>query len=286
MSEQPSQAAGPAQDQQHDTPAPEALRPEPVESHDTTDWRAEARKWEARAKENRDAANRLQQLEDANKSETEKLTERATVAEKNANQWQTRYREPHLFRATPPGHATCSTRPAPHRPSTPASDSGPVLRKCRRRQMVAAQLEPRLGPRLHRPGRGDDLLPDHLPLAQRGECVPRRVLVSAGHGGPFAPAIGCPPGFQHADPDTVGLPLEEAAFAVSQIALLARRHDRLKLSVAITVAIPVLRWRSLQGLRVTERWRRHNPRKSLDQASCTCGAREGIRTLTPEGTGS
>ncbi len=91
MSEQPNPSAGPAQD--HQTAIPEAQRPEPAESHDTTDWKAEARKWEARAKENRDAANRLQQLEDANKSETEKLTERATAAEQNANQWQTRYHE-------------------------------------------------------------------------------------------------------------------------------------------------------------------------------------------------
>jgi hypothetical protein len=42
---------------------------------DTTDWKAEARKWEGRSKTNSDAAARLKEIEDAAKSETEKLTE-------------------------------------------------------------------------------------------------------------------------------------------------------------------------------------------------------------------
>lgn len=47
-----------------------------------TDWKAEARKWEGRAKENSNAADRLKELEDAQKSEIEKATARAEAAEK------------------------------------------------------------------------------------------------------------------------------------------------------------------------------------------------------------
>lgn len=49
------------------------------------DWKAEARKWEQRAKENREAAKRLAELEEANKTDAEKLadaTKRAEEAEK------------------------------------------------------------------------------------------------------------------------------------------------------------------------------------------------------------
>lgn len=56
-----------------------------------TDWKAEAekykalsRKHEARAKENYDKAKRLDELEEANKSETQKLADKATEAEKRA----------------------------------------------------------------------------------------------------------------------------------------------------------------------------------------------------------
>ena len=46
-----------------------------------TDWKAEARKWEARAKENKGAAEKLAQIEEANKTEFEKAKERAEKAE-------------------------------------------------------------------------------------------------------------------------------------------------------------------------------------------------------------
>jgi hypothetical protein len=55
------------------------------------DWKAEARKWERRAKangaearKNADAANRLKETEDADRSEVEKLTARVATAEKRA----------------------------------------------------------------------------------------------------------------------------------------------------------------------------------------------------------
>lgn len=45
-------------------------------TEDSTDWKAEARKWEKRAKENADKAKKFEEYEEANKSEFEKLTER------------------------------------------------------------------------------------------------------------------------------------------------------------------------------------------------------------------
>lgn len=54
----------------------------PVE--DSTDWKSEARKWEARAKANSTAAEKLQALEDEQKSELEKAQEKANQALKDA----------------------------------------------------------------------------------------------------------------------------------------------------------------------------------------------------------
>lgn len=75
--------------------APEAAvetTPEVVEEPATeTDWKAEARKWEARAKEskkdadaNKSAAERLAEIEAANQTEAEKAATRAEAAEKRA----------------------------------------------------------------------------------------------------------------------------------------------------------------------------------------------------------
>ena len=64
-----------------DNPAQgEAPEPAPV---DTTDWKAKAREWERRAKENKGAADKLAQFEDANKTEMQKLTERLEAAERD-----------------------------------------------------------------------------------------------------------------------------------------------------------------------------------------------------------
>lgn len=48
----------------------------------STDWKAEARKWEDRAKANVSAAEELQQLKDAEKTEVQKAQERAAQLEK------------------------------------------------------------------------------------------------------------------------------------------------------------------------------------------------------------
>lgn len=73
------------------TPAQENEDQQQSEQQDDkpeTDWRAEARKWEQRAKENKRARDRLSEIEDAQKTEAEKAadalkqqTERADTAE-------------------------------------------------------------------------------------------------------------------------------------------------------------------------------------------------------------
>lgn len=54
------------------------------------DWKAEARKWEKRAKENSDAAQRLAEIEEANKTEAQKQAERLAELESQVAGYQTR----------------------------------------------------------------------------------------------------------------------------------------------------------------------------------------------------
>jgi len=61
-------------------PAEQPAKPAQAE----TDWKAEARKWEARAKEYKPAAERLAEIEEAQKSEQQKLEDRAAKAEAEA----------------------------------------------------------------------------------------------------------------------------------------------------------------------------------------------------------
>ena len=65
-----------------------------------TDWKAEARKWEARAKSNNDRikeleakATRLDELEAANKSDIERANDAATKASAEAADWKAKYEE-------------------------------------------------------------------------------------------------------------------------------------------------------------------------------------------------
>lgn len=55
---------------------------EPSGAGGGTDWKAEARKWEARAKENKAKADKWDEKEEADKSELERMTERAQAAER------------------------------------------------------------------------------------------------------------------------------------------------------------------------------------------------------------
>lgn len=52
-----------------------------VPAEDKTDWKAESRKWEARSKENSAAAQRVAEIDEASKTEAQKLEARATKAE-------------------------------------------------------------------------------------------------------------------------------------------------------------------------------------------------------------
>lgn len=49
-----------------------------------TDWKAEARKWEERAKSNKSAADKLAEIEEASKTAEQKAAERLAEAEKKA----------------------------------------------------------------------------------------------------------------------------------------------------------------------------------------------------------
>src|SRR5690606_27453783 len=55
-----------------------------------TDWKAEARKWEARAKENSEAAKRLAEIEEASKTEAQKQAERMAELESKVREYETR----------------------------------------------------------------------------------------------------------------------------------------------------------------------------------------------------
>lgn len=77
MSQPAVEPAAPAQEPAAPAATPEAPKPE-------TDWKAEAKKWESRAKENKGAADKLAEIEEANKTEAQKNAERLAAAEKTA----------------------------------------------------------------------------------------------------------------------------------------------------------------------------------------------------------
>lgn len=81
MSEQPTAPESPAEPAQVEASPSEAKPAEPV---DGTDWKAQARKWEAQAKANKSAAERLQQIEDSQKSEAERLNDAIKKAQTDA----------------------------------------------------------------------------------------------------------------------------------------------------------------------------------------------------------
>lgn len=67
------------------TPAEKTDAPPPADpAQDTTDWKAEARKWESRAKENSTAAQRLAEIEEEKKTDEQKVADRIAAAEQRA----------------------------------------------------------------------------------------------------------------------------------------------------------------------------------------------------------
>jgi hypothetical protein len=73
----PAPEVPPAQGDPKPDPTTPPAKPE-------TDWRAEAKKWETRAKENKSAADKLAEIENASKTELERIQARAEAAEKRA----------------------------------------------------------------------------------------------------------------------------------------------------------------------------------------------------------
>lgn len=63
------------------------VQTEAATSHEV-DWKAEARKWEARAKENKSKADKLDEIEEASKTALEKATERAQKAESQVKAYE------------------------------------------------------------------------------------------------------------------------------------------------------------------------------------------------------
>ena len=66
-------------------PATPQATPNDVPAQET-DWQAEARKWEKRAKENKSAADKLAEIEESKKTEIQKAMERAEQAEQRINE--------------------------------------------------------------------------------------------------------------------------------------------------------------------------------------------------------
>lgn len=73
-----------------DTPKPQAPARAAEKGEDGTDWKAEARKWEQRAKEHSKAAARLAEIEDANKTEAQRAADAQRAAEERAVQAEAR----------------------------------------------------------------------------------------------------------------------------------------------------------------------------------------------------
>lgn len=71
--------AAPAAQPEPPKPTPPATPPATPAA--ATDWEAEAKKWEKRAKENFEKANKLDEIESASKTEAQKLQDRLNAAE-------------------------------------------------------------------------------------------------------------------------------------------------------------------------------------------------------------
>ncbi|BDZ40816.1 hypothetical protein GCM10025865_01150 [Paraoerskovia sediminicola] len=69
--------------------APETPEASEVPAQET-DWKAEARKWETRAKENKTAAEKLAEIEEASKTEAQKNADALAAAQARVKEFETR----------------------------------------------------------------------------------------------------------------------------------------------------------------------------------------------------
>lgn len=81
--QQQSDPKGSDDTQQQASTETEAPKPAPP-ARDETDWKAESRKWEQRAKENSKAAERLAEIENASKTEAQRAADAQKAAEERA----------------------------------------------------------------------------------------------------------------------------------------------------------------------------------------------------------
>lgn len=88
MSEQTPEAApateAPEATQTETTPPPAPEQPKPAETVDF--WKQKAREQESRAKSNADAAKRLQEIEDSQKTEQQRILDRQTAIERERDE--------------------------------------------------------------------------------------------------------------------------------------------------------------------------------------------------------
>lgn len=70
------------------TPATPEVKPSEPEPAKETDWKAEARKWEDRAKANKAAADKLAEIEEASKTAEQKAAERTAELEAKVKQYE------------------------------------------------------------------------------------------------------------------------------------------------------------------------------------------------------
>lgn len=77
-----------AEDANETTSETEAPATPPEQQEGGTDWKAEARKWEARAKENKAKADKWDEREQADRGELERMTERAQEAERLVEEYR------------------------------------------------------------------------------------------------------------------------------------------------------------------------------------------------------
>lgn len=72
-------------------PSPASSTPaDPPTPARETDWKAEARKWEERAKANKDASEKLAEIEEASKTEAQKQAEALAAAQSKVKEYETR----------------------------------------------------------------------------------------------------------------------------------------------------------------------------------------------------
>lgn len=74
----------------YETPKPPAQVAHEAPAASETDWKAEARKWESRAKENAEAAKRLAEIEESAKTEAQKQAEKLAEYEAKVKEYETR----------------------------------------------------------------------------------------------------------------------------------------------------------------------------------------------------